>query len=103
VSELEDINMFVNIFKYLLVVQNISNDLIKQIRSFLVEVVLHIVMAAKGLVFLIREAEADFKAGQTGLLCFSYLLLKLIKVSYRSNYLVDATPNQPGSISPDKL
>jgi len=67
------------------------------------EGVLHIVMAAKGLVFLIREAETDFKAGQTGLLCFSYLCLKHIRVSYRSNYLVNPTPNQPGSISPDKL
>jgi len=69
----------------------------------MMEVVLHIVMAAKGLVFLIREEVADFKAGQTGLLCFSYLFLEHIRVSYCSNYLVNPTPNKMASISPDKL
>jgi len=57
----------------------------------------------KGLVGLIRKTVADFKAGQSKLLCFSYLPLNLIYISYRSNYFVDLAPNQVGSISSDKF
>jgi len=57
----------------------------------------------KGLVGIFQKTVADFKAGQSGHFCFSYLGLNYIKVLYCSNYLVDATPNQLGSISPDKF
>jgi len=57
----------------------------------------------EGLVGIFRETVADFKAGQAGPLCFSYLGLKYIKVTHCSNYFVDATPNLLGSISPDKI
>jgi len=90
--------MLVNILKNSLVIQNFLNNLIEKIRSFLMEMGRH-VGVSKGLV----ETVADFKTGQSKLLCFTYLPLKLIYISYSSNYFVDLTPNQVGSISPDKF
>jgi len=94
--------MLVNILKNYLVIQNMFNDLIEKIRSLLMEMGRHIGVS-KSLVGLTWKTVADFKTGQSKILCFRYLPLKLIYISYSSNYFVDLTPNQVGSISPDKF